>query len=140
MFKTRSLALVLSTLATACLASTAPVQTLTFVSFSAAPTTAAPGDTLHLVLANNSRASIAVNLCSVRLERQDGNAWVPVSDSMSQICQLFLHTLSPGDRDTGAKALGSSLASGTYRLQTNVEVPGQQGMASLTTNSFAVQP
>ena len=88
------------------------------VSLRAEPSTAAPGDTVELILANRSDATLGYNLCSSGMERRTGTNWAPVpSDRM---CTMELRMLPPGESARFPIGLDSDLSAGEYRFVTTV--------------------
>lgn len=91
------------------------------------------GDTITLVLRNNSDTAVGYNLCTSALERQNAGAWQAVPSD--RICTMELRSLASGQETRYPFELPASLGAGDYRVVTGVEnMPSgeRNGVASQT--------
>jgi hypothetical protein len=88
------------------------------VTLRAEPSTAAPGDTVELILANHATATLGYNLCSSGMERRAGTTWNTVPST--RMCTMELRMLPPGESARFPIGLDSDLPAGEYRFVTSV--------------------
>lgn len=84
------------------------------------PETAAPGDSVTLVLQNDTSDDVGYNLCNSALQVRSGDAWEPVPSD--RVCTMELRMLTPGNEDSFTLQLPTDLAPGEYRFTTSIEV------------------
>lgn len=107
------------------------------VTMTVTPERAEPGDSVTLVLRNDSQDELGYNLCtSGLLRRTDGDAWEPVPSDRA--CTRELRMLSPRQRATYDLDLPAGLAPGTYRFETNVQRIEQNVSETVASESFTV--
>lgn len=86
------------------------------VSLMVEPQTVAPGDSLTLILRNDSPAEIGYNLCSSGLEQNVDGGWRTVPSE--RVCTMELRMLAPGEVARYPLQLELGLAPGDYRYVT----------------------
>lgn len=102
------------------------------------PERAAPGDTITLVLRNDSQDELGYNLCTSSLHRRTGEgAWDPIASE--RVCTLELRSLSPRQRATLRLDLPQNLAPGTYRFETAVERLELSVRQTVTSEPFTLE-
>lgn len=107
------------------------------VSLIVTPERAAPGDTVTLVLRNDSDDTLGYNLCTSSLSRRtESDTWDTVPSDRA--CTLELRSLSPRQRATLRIDLPQDLAPGTYRFETAVERLEPSVRATVTSEPFTV--
>jgi hypothetical protein len=84
------------------------------------PRIAAPGATVTLVLHNDTAHQAGYNLCSSGLEQFQSGTWRPVPENRA--CTRELRIVAPGQQARYQLRLPTSLAAGTYRFRTGVEL------------------
>jgi hypothetical protein len=92
------------------------------VHLAAEPSTLAPGDSLTLLLRNDSTAPVGYNLCTSALERRDGNAWRDVPSN--RVCTMELRRLPTGAMARYTVRIDPENPPGEYRFGTGVEIEG----------------
>ncbi|HEX6924846.1 MAG TPA: immunoglobulin-like domain-containing protein [Longimicrobiaceae bacterium] len=107
------------------------------ITLSVEPTSAAPGDSVELVLRNNSSSDVGYNLCSSGLERRVESGWEQVPSD--RLCTMELRTLPPGDEARYTLQLPADLAPGEYQAITNAG-PVDGGGGPIRSGSFQVTP
>lgn len=108
------------------------------VALTVTPESAEPGDTVTLVLRNDSQDELGYNLCTSELSRQTGDdAWDPVPSDRA--CTMELRSLSPRQRATFRIDLPADLAPGTYRFETSVERMARNARETVATEPFTVE-
>ena len=100
------------------------------------PSSAAPGDTLTLILTNASQEAIGYNLCSSGLERRQGTDWQVVPSN--RVCTMELRVLEPGDQATFPVDVPDTLSTGEYRFTTSVDLFDSGGREGLASEAFSV--
>jgi hypothetical protein len=88
------------------------------VTLRAEPSTAAPGDTVELILTNQSGGTLGYNLCSSGMEQRAGASWTSVPSN--RMCTMELRMLPPGESARFPLGLESGLSAGEYRFVTTV--------------------
>ena len=106
------------------------------VSLAHSPAAPSPGESVTLVLRNESDAAIGYNLCTSGLFRQSGAEWEQVPED--RICTLELRILPPGEQADFTLQLPLGLESGTYRYQTSIDGPGTGESGQVSAPPFAV--
>lgn len=101
-----------------------------------APATVEPGDSVTLVLVNESSGAIGYNLCTSALQRQSGGEWQRVASE--RVCTLELRTLEPGNEDDYTLTLPEDLAAGEYRFITSIERMATGDRVGLTSEPIQV--
>lgn len=89
------------------------------VSLAVEPAAASTGESITLLLRNESSGAIGYNLCTSGLERQVGGDWQAVPSD--RVCTMELRTLEPGQQARHAAELPGGLPPGRYRYHTTVE-------------------
>lgn len=109
------------------------------VSLLVTPDRAAPGDTVTLVLRNDSDDTLGYNLCTSSLfRRTESDTWDPVPSDRA--CTMELRTLSPRQRATLRIDLPQDLAPATYRFESTVERLEPSVRETVTSGPFTVEP
>jgi hypothetical protein len=103
----------------ACAAVSVPVSASGEVRLGVEPQTLSAGDTLVLVLSNDSSSSVFYNLCHSVLERRTGERWEQVTSD--RICTMELRTLEPGRQVRYPLQVPPSTSPGEYRYATRIE-------------------
>ena len=113
--------------------------TLTDLVFETSATEYAPGDTVSVILENESDEAVGYNICFAFLELERNGEVVPagLGPDESTVCQANLPGLAPGEVAEGVAYLPDDLEAGTYRLATEVEVGDDR--QRVVTNSFGVR-
>lgn len=93
------------------------------------PRIAAPGATVTLVLHNATAHQAGYNLCSSSLDQLQSGIWRPVPQTSA--CTRELRVLGAGQQARYQKQLPTTLATGTYRFATGVEIPLNRGTPAL---------
>lgn len=102
------------------------------------PERAAPGDTVTLVLRNDSEDTLGYNLCTSDLfRRTDADTWDAVPSDRA--CTMELRSLSPRQRATFRLELAADVAPGTYRFETRVEVIQRDVRETVVTEPFEIE-
>ena len=128
--------LISAALAAACSPAARGASAEADIVFSVEPARVRAGETVTLVLRNQSSDTLGYNLCSSALEREANGQWQPVpSDRM---CTMELRMLTPGESARYPVALEASVGAGPYRFVTSVERMGSGTRASVTSAPFAV--
>lgn len=83
------------------------------------PSAVTPGDSIRLLLRNETAGPIGYNLCTSSLQRRDGDAWRPVPSD--RVCTMELRTLAPAEQTGYSLELPGELLPGEYRYTTTVE-------------------
>ena len=94
------------------------------------------GAFVHLILRNESDASVGYNLCTSVLERRTTDGWEPVPSE--RVCTMELRTLSPGERAEYELEIPAGLAEGRYRATTTVERMGAGTRHAVWSDRFQV--
>ena len=84
------------------------------VALAVEPEAAQPGDSVELLLRNESGEAIGYNLCTTRLERGENGEWVRLPPD--RVCTRELRTLAPGEVARYPVALAADLDPGSYRF------------------------
>ena len=96
-----------------------------------------PGSELTVRLHNVSFRSLHYNLCYISLQREGPAGWVGVQiREPDESCPAILLNLKPGEAESTQITLDSTLAEGTYRFSTSVELDGER--RAVTSNSIQV--
>lgn len=86
------------------------------VSLMVEPQALAPGDSLTLILRNDSQTEIGYNLCSSGLEQNADGGWRTVPSD--RVCTMELRMLAPGEVARYPLELELGLTPGEYRYVT----------------------
>lgn len=114
-------------------------DTDTDLTFSVTRSEWAPGDTIRVLLRNDSDQALGYNLCMKVLERRIDGQWRSVQSlPENTACTLQLDVLDPGESALGGLVVHSFIEPGTYRFRTSVEWPLSDGNRELVTNQFRV--
>lgn len=89
---------------------------------------------VRLMLDNGASEPVGYNLCTSRLQRNDGGTWVAVPTD--EVCTMQISTLNPGHDATFEKRLPAGIPTGEYRYVTRVEIPFGTPAQELATNTF----
>jgi hypothetical protein len=84
------------------------------------PAAVQSGDSITLVLRNNSDATVGYNLCASALERRNMDAWQAVPSD--HVCTMELRSLPAGQETRYNMVLPANLSAGEYRFVTGVEI------------------
>jgi hypothetical protein len=103
----------------ACAAVPVPVSADGPVTLAVEPRSLSPGDSLTLVLKNDSPGAIFYNLCPSVLERRARESWERVPSE--RMCTLELRRLQPGQEVRYPLQLPPSVAPGEYRYAARIE-------------------
>lgn len=120
----------------------APAVTPPGIEFSVEQGPYSLGDTITMVLANESDLTILYNWCHVAMERDSAGGWEGVSRRpMDPAGGLFFCpdigiSLRPGGSASGRQPLIEEMESGVYRFQLEVRWGGVE--AQLISNEFGV--
>lgn len=107
------------------------------VSLMVTPESAEPGDTMTLILRNDSQDELGYNLCTSELSRQAADdTWNPVPSDRA--CTMELRSLSPRQRATFRVDLPADLEPGTYRFATRFERMERSVRDTVVTEPFTV--
>jgi hypothetical protein len=101
--------------------------------------TYAPGQTLRLILRNETQHPLGYNLCLSTLERREGEQWVAVPPDPDEICTTHLAVLLPGGETHYDFTLAAALPAGQFRYRTSIENMGTNQTAPHTSPPFQVQ-
>jgi hypothetical protein len=104
----------------ACTASAGSGDAASDLTLAVEPATVAAGDSVTLILGNESASAIGYNLCTSSLERQTDGSWQPLPSD--RVCTMELRTLEPGAQTRYPLSLPAALESGEYRYRTTVEL------------------
>ena len=107
------------------------------VRLSVEPAEVAAGDSITLVLNNQSSDRIGYNLCTSELERSTAGRWEIVPSD--RVCTMELRTLPPAEEARYPLDLPSGLAAGEYRYSTKVERLGTGDRTDLRSDVFRVR-
>ena len=111
-----------------------PPEPANAVSFTAAPARASPGATMTLTLTNNAGSPVGYNLCTSTIEPTSGQ---PVQSD--RVCTMEIRTLDPDKSATYSYDLPKTIALGTYRFSTRIEMMQSGTMQIAKSNSFDVR-
>lgn len=106
------------------------------VRLSVEPVEVSAGDSIKLVLDNQSSDRIGYNLCTSALERSRDSDWEAVPSD--RVCTMELRTLPPGEQARYPLSLPSGLAAGEYRYTTKVERLETGDRSDLRSDTFRV--
>lgn len=100
----------------------------------------ATGDTIQVVLRNESSRRLGYNLCTKTLERRVDGQWGSVQSlPENTVCTLQLEILDAGESALGGLVVHPFIEPGTYRFRTRVEWPLRDGGNQvLVSNEFRV--
>jgi hypothetical protein len=104
----------------ACTTSAGSGDSASDVTLAVEPGAASAGDSVTLVLANESASVIGYNLCTSSLERQSNGTWQPVPSD--RVCTMELRSLETGAQARYPLSLPDGLEAGEYRYRTTVEL------------------
>ena len=82
-----------------------------------------PGDRMTLTFENRSAATYAFNPCARTLEREDGSAWVAVTEE-GRMCTREAWILDPHGTRSGPTELPASMPAARYRVVVRMTVEG----------------
>lgn len=88
------------------------------VTLSAEPATVSAGESVTLILRNDSPSEVGYNLCASGLERRAGGSWTPVPSD--RVCTMELRMLAAGADARYELELPEGLEVGEYRFTTSV--------------------
>lgn len=100
------------------------------------PPTVAAGDSVTLILRNDSPEPVGYNLCSGTLEVSFEGAWQRVPSD--RICTMEIRILAPGEVTRYPLALEPGLAPGDYRYVTSVDAMEEGHRGPLRSATFRV--
>jgi hypothetical protein len=120
----------------ACAAVSVPVSAGGGVRLGVEPQALAAGDTLVVVLSNDSSSAVFYNLCHSVLERKSGEKWEQVPSD--RICTMELRTLEPGKQVRYPLQVPPSTPPGEYRYATRIEDIGSGAHEIVRTTPFRV--
>lgn len=106
------------------------------VSLTVEPPTAAPGDSVTLILRNDSPAAVGYNLCSGTLEMNAAGGWQRVPSD--RVCTMEIRILAPGEVTRYPLALEPGLEPGDYRYVTSVDAMEEGHRGPLRSAVFRV--
>lgn len=97
------------------------------------------GDTILVLLGNESDEPLGYNLCVAGLERLTAGAWQPVQQLPDNVfCTLELRVLEPAESAYGRQVVYSFIEPGAYRFHTTVEWPLGHGTVAVISNGFRI--
>ena len=102
------------------------------------PTTVKAGDSLTLILRNNSENTVGYNLCASALERQNAGAWQAMPSD--RVCTMELRSLPAGKETRYTLGLPANLSAGDYRVVTGVEIMPAGERSGVASQPFRVTP
>ena len=98
--------------------------------FTVEPGIAAPGATVMLVLHNGTRHDVGYNLCMSSLEQLQSGRWVSIPEDGA--CTRELRIIVPGRQGRYQVRLPATLAAGTYRVRTSVQLQTNAPQGTIT--------
>lgn len=118
----------------ACAPSTQPGASPDGVRLEVEPEVVTPGDSIELILTNESSGPVGYNLCTSGLERRRDEGWQAVRSD--RVCTMELRTLPVGSEDRYSLGLPEELAPGDYRFRTSLEDLDTGERSSIASDSF----
>jgi hypothetical protein len=110
------------------------------VTFSVQDTSFKQGDTIAVVLKNESAYTLGYNLCLVDLERKENTGWKTVQRFPNDAaCIAVLKALEPRTEANGYQIVYAFIQPGLYRFRGSVDLPvGGGRQVSIVSNSFRI--
>lgn len=98
------------------------------------------GDTVRILLHNQSSFELGYNFCMGSLERIVGGSWVETRRwSGAGICPAIMLVLEPGGVAVARQPILDFMPPGTYRFRHSVAWPLSGGWVTITTRPFLIR-